>query len=170
MEVTATDELTWEVQKHLVAVAMEIAKRAPGLYGPSPRAARAAEAKVRGHERASKLEQAKSATAHSIVYDGKGMKCSLCHLRPSANCKQAEWLMTPCARIPAGIDPSHQLQFCQGVFWCQVCGATGTRGKFIKLGQVCRLVKVGVWGRRVLAALSAGKLPPGFTAWPEPDA
>eukprot|EP00959_Pyramimonas_sp_CCMP1952_P470613 9496981-Pyramimonas_sp.AAC.1 len=38
--------------KHLIAVALHVASRAPELYGPSSKAARAAEAKLRGKDRA----------------------------------------------------------------------------------------------------------------------
>eukprot|EP00959_Pyramimonas_sp_CCMP1952_P398149 8341948-Pyramimonas_sp.AAC.1 len=50
-EVCATYDLTMKVQKHLIAVALHIVSRAPRLCGPSSKAARAAEAVVRGKGR-----------------------------------------------------------------------------------------------------------------------
>ena len=110
----------------MVAVALHVASRAPELYGPSSRAARAAEGKQRGKERALKVEEARAASAHSLATDSKGVRCALCHTRPSAEIRLQAWLATPCSKTPQGIDPSHMLQLCKGIFWCQVCGATGT--------------------------------------------
>eukprot|EP00959_Pyramimonas_sp_CCMP1952_P423523 8871592-Pyramimonas_sp.AAC.1 len=59
-EVCRIDELTQQVQEHLVTVACHIAARAPELYGPSSKAARASEAKARGRERVLEVERAAS--------------------------------------------------------------------------------------------------------------
>ena len=99
-EVCRVDDLTSKVQKHLVAVALHIASRAPELYGPSSKAARTAEAKLRGKERAFQVEEAKASSAHRVVSDSKGVRCALCHTRPPAELRMQAWLASPCPKIP----------------------------------------------------------------------
>ncbi len=126
------DHETLQVQQHLAAVALQVAKDAPSLYGPSPRLQRRAEAANRARERQEALEEALRLTEHCL--DESTGKCTKCLKGPTATQPKLGFLRSPCEGMPHAIHATHTMRLTRGLWWCERCGGIGFR-KFAKFSR-----------------------------------
>ncbi len=161
------DGRTREVQEHLRAVAMAVAKEAANLYGPSTRLERAADARARGAEKKERLEALTFLTTHRWC-ETTG-RCLTCLRAPSREAPKADFLATECARQPYQIHLSHVLAQRRGPRYCTACAATGsTRFSAKGLGGPCPVPNgqaPSASRQSTLTKLLAGILPYHRQAW-----
>ncbi len=163
-EVLRLDREVAEVQAHLCAVALEVAKQAPQLYGPNTRSTRLAEAGERARQRREALLEAERFTTHRLC--PLSGRCLTCLLGPTRDLPKLGFLRSKCPRRPGAIHGSHELRETRGLWWCAVCGGTGVR-HFKKLGQECQ--PPTATGKRALQRLMDGLRPYHVKAWPDEE-
>jgi hypothetical protein len=161
--VQALDKEAAEVQEHLTAVALEMAKQAPRLYGANTRHLRQAEAAERGKQRRAELQEAARTTMHNI--NPKTGRCMNCFAGPTRETPRLAFLKSWCPNIPAQIHHSHKLRRCRGLWWCEVCGGSGSRTLKPKLSRACQAPSRT--GKLVIRRLQEGKKPYHVKAWPD---
>jgi hypothetical protein len=164
-EALRLDKEATEVQQHLCAVALEVARRAPQLYGPSTRNSRLADAAARARQRRQALEEAEHLTEHRLC--PLSGRCLTCLCGPTKETPKLDFLRTACPRRPAAIHGTHTLRETRGLWWCSVCGGTGVR-HFKKLAQECK--PPTATGKRALQRLLEGQRPYHVKAWPDDGA
>jgi hypothetical protein len=163
-EVLRLDKEATEVQAHLSAVALEVARRAPQLYGPSTKSQRTAEAGERARQRRDSQREAERLTEHRLC--PLSGRCLNCLLSPTRDLPRLEFLRTPCLKRPGAIHGSHDLRETRGLWWCAVCGGTGVR-HFKKLSQQCQ--PPTATGKRARQRLMDGLRPYHVRRWPDED-
>ena len=165
--IRSVDTLARAVQEHLAAVAQAVAQDARGLYGPSSRHQRAADARQRAAVRAERLETILATTAHTWCQ--RRRRCLACNRAPTRAAPREVFLQTPCTGRPSGIHNSHRLRRHRGLWYCSVCGSSGAR-RFTSrgLGGPCHPPSIS--GRRTLTRLQEGSLPYHRRAWPDEEA
>ena len=165
--VQAADKKATAVLQHLTAVAFSVAKDARTLYGPANRLERAREARERAAERRGRLEAALSTTAH--LWCETRHRCKTCFLGPRRGQPREDFLGTACTGRPYQIHSSHSLKRHRGLWFCAVCGGTGSRRFAARgLGGPCH--PASATGRRTLQRLQEGRLPYHVAAWPDEGA
>jgi hypothetical protein len=165
--VQAADRKAAAVLQHLTAVAFHVAKDARRLYGPANRLERAREARARAAERRGRLEAALSTTAHQWCETRH--RCKACFLGPRRAQPKEDFLSTACTGRPFQIHDSHSLKRHRGLWFCSVCGGTGSRRFSARgLGGPCH--PASTTGRRTLQRLQEGRLPYHVSAWPDEGA
>ncbi len=163
-EVLRLDKEAREVEEHLVSVALEVARCAPQLYGASTRGQRLAEASERARQRRAALQEAEWLTTHRLC--PKSGRCLACLRGPTRETPKLEFLRSVCTRRPWAIHNSHDLRQTRGLWWCAVCGGTGSR-HFPKLAAECRAPTAT--GTLALKKLLDGKRPHHLKAWPDEE-
>ncbi len=165
--VQAADRKAALVLEHLTAVAFHVAQDARHLYGPANRLERAREARERAEARKGRLETALSNTTHQ--WCGTKSKCLTCFLGPTKDQPKEAFLLTACTGRPHQIHDSHSLKRHRELWFCSVCGCTGSRRLAARgLGGPCHPASDS--GRRTLLRLQAGRLPYHVKAWPDEGA
>jgi ribonuclease HI len=165
--IRSVDALARAVQEHLAAVAQAVAQDARGLYGPSSRHQRAADARLRAAARAERLETILATTAHTWCQ--RRRRCLACHRAPTKAVPREVFLQTPCSGRPGGIHSTHRLRRHRGLWYCSVCGSSGAR-RFTSrgLGGPCHPPSAS--GLRTLTRLQAGLPPYHRRSWPDEEA
>ncbi len=153
-----------QVQHHLAAVALHVAKAAPSLYGPSSRLQRRPEAACRARERQEGLEEALRMTTHSI--DSVTGRCTKCLRGPTATQPRLQFLQSPCEGLPHAIHTTHTMRLTRGLWWCERCGGIGFR-KFVKLSKPCLAPSTSAL--RTIARLQKGERPYHLGQWPDEE-
>ena len=125
-------------------------------------------------------------SSHVCVETAGSISCARCRNSFSRTNVQVcrDWILSPCKAIGSAVDAptpvvygvhlgtqnahhTHNLFVYHGVIFCHKCGAM-TSGQLLNhLARPC--APPTEWGRRNLAALSAGKLPPKLKEWPAPS-
>ncbi len=165
--VQAADRKATQVLEHLTAVAFHVAQDARRLYGPANRLERAREARDRAEARKGRLETALSNTTHQWC-EAKN-RCQACFLGPQKGQPREAFLLTACTGRPFQIHDSHSLKRHRGLWFCSVCGGTGSRRFSARgLGGPCH--PASTTGRRTLQRLQEGRLPYHVSAWPDEGA
>ena len=128
------------------------------------RRARVPAARARAAARRERRGALLATTDHSWC-EARG-RCLSCLRAPTRDVPKDAFLATPCQKRPFQIHDSHDLRNHRGLWYCQVCGAAGskrftTRG----LGGECQPPTEG--RLRTLTKLRAGDLPYGHRAWPD---
>ncbi len=154
-----------EVQEHLVAVALQVATQAPQLYGANTRQLRQAEAAERGRRGRAELAEAANTTMHSI--NPKTGRCVNCFAGLSRSMPRLAFLRSVCPNVPTLIHHSHKLRRCRGLWWCEVCGGTGSKTFKPRLSKKCQAPSTT--GRLVIRLLQAGRKPYHVKQWPDAE-
>ena len=165
--IRSVDTLARAVQEHLAAVAQAVAQDARGLYGPSSRHQRAADARQRAAARAERLETILATTAHT--WCPRRRRCLACNRAPTRAVPREVLLQTPCSGRPSGIHSSHRLRRHRGLWYCSVCGSSGAR-RFTSRGFGGPCHPPSISGRRTLTRIQEGSLPYHRRAWPDEEA
>jgi hypothetical protein len=166
MAVQMADQKAFLVQEHLLAVAAAVAQDAARLYGPSTRLERAREARARAQTRKEELEALLSTTAHRWCEATN--RCLNCLVGPSRVEPLREFLASPCSGRPRAIHESHALQRHRGLWFCDRCGASGSRRFTARgLGGPCH--PPTAYGLSVLSRIREGRLPAHRRAWPDEE-
>ena len=163
-EVQRLDADTMKVQQHLAAVALDVAKRAPSLYGPSSRLQRRAEAAARARERREILEEARRLTTHSL--DEATGRCRNCLRGPTGSQPNLDFLRELCTGRPYAIHATHTMNLTRGLWWCERCGGIGHK-KFQKLSRQCQPPSASAV--RTIARLRRGDRPYHLSQWPDKE-
>ena len=161
-QVQESDKLALRVQTHLLAVASSVARAAKSIYGPSSKADRLAESRGRKVAREAALQEAQETSMHRLAPGSA--RCLDCLLGPTKDLTRAAFLATPCPKRPHQLHSSHRLARHRGLWWCEVCGGTGST-QFQKLSGVC--TAPSKYGLSVITRVRAGKLPRHLKAWPD---
>ncbi len=161
-EVYRIDTLAANVQEHLVAVALEVARRAPALYGPSSRFERRAEAAARAAARRDEAEDALRLTRHR--WCSKSLRCLDCFKSPEAGQSRTAFFRTECPKRPHQVHATHTLARHRGLWWCERCGANGHQ-TFSSLAKRCHAPTEH--GKRILRCIRDDRLPAHLSAWPD---
>jgi ribonuclease HI len=162
-EVQRLDADTLKVQQHLAAVALDVAKKAPTLYGPSSRLQRRAEASARARDRREELEEARRLTTHSLDESGR---CRNCLRGPAGAQPTLAFLREACTGRPFAIHATHTMHLTRGLWWCERCGGIGHR-KFQKLSRECK--PPTAHAVRTIARLKRGDRPYHLSQWPDEE-
>ena len=163
-EVRRLDKEAQEVQEHLAAVALEVAKRAPLLYGANTKPLRQQEASARAQQRRRELEEAARLTTHRLC--PRSGRCLACLAAPTQEVPKLDFLRALCPCVPQRIHPTHKLRKTRGLWWCAECGGTGST-HFPKLGKECK--RPSETGKRALSKLLDGQRPYHVREWPEAE-
>eukprot|EP00959_Pyramimonas_sp_CCMP1952_P231126 4831494-Pyramimonas_sp.AAC.1 len=163
-QVQEADKLAWRVQKHLVAVALEVAKNAKDFYGTTLKGDVHARAVAKAKAKAQATPQLLRESEHKIFRNSKGWKCAVCLDQVGVRALE-EFSTSLCPGRPFLIDISHRIENFRGLWFCRLCGAQGVE-KFVRLAKKCdrRLSKDGV---ATLKAIDNGELPKGVKCWPD---
>ena len=124
-ELQELDTEAGHVLDHLTAVAGQVARDAPTLYGPSSRFARRAEAKARGQRRREATQRAQELTQHR--WCERFSRCLDCFRKPQKGESRTSFLSSACSKTPHQIHHSHKLAKDRGLWWCTTCGASGSK-------------------------------------------
>ena len=162
----AADAKARQVQEHLLAVAFSVAKEAPTLYGPSNRLERARDARERARARRERMDSLLQRTTHQ--WCSATGKCLVCLKAPSRAEPKAVLLAAPCKGRPHQIHPTHRLRRHRGLWFCDFCGATGSR-RFSDRGLAGECHKPTEGGLRTLAKIRADILPYHVKFWPDEE-
>jgi len=129
------------------------------------------------------IQSLRAATSHTLAEDGNRVRCSDCHSSfLQADPSFQHWLQSPCSGIGPSCDKptpinfdglhignsvthhSHKLHKYRGLVYCKRCGCRAGLS-LRKLSKPCR--PPTTYGATAIAAISAGKLPPRLSQWPE---
>jgi hypothetical protein len=160
-ELFRLDAEALELQAHLIEMGLEVAAKAPALYGPSSSYQRRLEAKFRAQERRNAAAETLRLSRHRLC--NRTNTCLDCFRKPGPGQTKLDFLRTDCSKTPHQVHPSHTLVCTRGLWWCRSCGASSSK-LFRALRARCS--PPGVYGRRCLEKLAKGDLPPHLRAWP----
>ena len=164
-QVIDIDNKAVRVQRRLTEVALQVAIQTPSLYSATSQADRVARSRASRAQRHLNVEQALQETTHSVSCSAQGKFCTVCRGRPTKELGMLDWLVSQCLRKPHQIHQSHELSCTRELWWCRKCGAYGSAKIGKGLQSLCH--PPTAWGKKVLAKLLDGRLPPGLKAWPD---
>ena len=137
-----------------------------------------------------------AASPHTVVleYDSslngaselKRVTCSAClsNVSASNNVALVAFLASPCKPVPTSLDrpepilshriqvgrsfvhESHRMYIYRGLMYCAHCGARGQATRIQLLAGLCKTPEKLSNGAKTIAAIKAGKKPPGVAQWP----
>jgi hypothetical protein len=158
------DQEAAAVHEHLTAVARHVAAQAPLLYGANTKSLREAEARERAQQKKDELAEAERTTEHRLC--PRTGRCLTCFAGPSREVPRLSFLRSACSRVPIQVHTSHHLRRTRGLWWCAVCGGTGSM-HFRKLAAPCAAPTQT--DKRALKRLLDDRLPGHVRAWPEEE-